>query len=141
MEIESIQGFSDRVSLERVVELRKQLASLLALEEKLVSLLVLEEKCWKQRAEAHKLKGGDLNTRFYHQMASSRKKRNKITGLMDEDGNWKMNPPDMEHVVFSYFDNLFTPNENLSDIDQVTCHIKWGITTILKDTSRRLQSK
>lgn len=96
---------------------------MLALKSELATLLVREEKYWKQRAKAHWLKCRDLNTRFYHQMTSTHKKWNKISGLFDDDGVWTENLGGLENIILSYFTNLFTPSESVSDIEQITFHI------------------
>lgn len=41
-------------------------------------LLIQEEAIWKQRAKLFWLKDEDLNTKFFHQSASMRRKRNHI---------------------------------------------------------------
>lgn len=75
-QIDALMGCTNQHSLDRLLELKSNLAK----------LLISEEKYRKQRAKAHWLKCGDLNTRFYHQVASARKKRNKISGLHDDNG-------------------------------------------------------
>lgn len=49
-------------------------ARLTKAKESLARLLVKEEDHWKQRAKAHWLTDGDLNTRFFLQVTSARKK-------------------------------------------------------------------
>lgn len=44
--------------------------------EQLIQLLVKEENFWCQRAKTYWLRDGDLNTKFFHASASSRKKKN-----------------------------------------------------------------
>lgn len=46
------------------------------------------EDYWKQRAKMFWLAGGDANTRYFHTMASSRRKRNHIDRLKDENKVW-----------------------------------------------------
>lgn len=42
-------------------------------QEKLNTLIVAEETYWRQRAKVYWLKDGDINSKFFHSAASSRK--------------------------------------------------------------------
>lgn len=53
--------------------------------EKLGNLLLREEIYWKQRAKQFWLREGDKNTRFFHSMASARKKVKNISKLKRDD--------------------------------------------------------
>ncbi|VFQ92152.1 unnamed protein product [Cuscuta campestris] len=55
----------------------------------LARLLDQEDVYWRQRAKQHWLRTADANTRFFHQYASHRKKKNRIMRLKDEHGQWK----------------------------------------------------
>ncbi|KAL8516097.1 hypothetical protein ACS0TY_014684 [Phlomoides rotata] len=55
---------------------------------KLVELLIREDIHWKQRAKIFWLKDGDTNTKFFHNMASMRRKKNRISKLRDVNGDW-----------------------------------------------------
>ncbi|KAK8264561.1 hypothetical protein V6Z12_D12G118100 [Gossypium hirsutum] len=48
----------------------------------------VEEKYWATRAQTQWLKEGDRNTRFFHAKASSRRSKNSIDSLKDEQGVW-----------------------------------------------------
>jgi hypothetical protein len=74
-------------------------------------LLYREELLWLQRSRITWLKEGDKNTRFFHQKAVWRARRNKIKKLKDHDGTWKDVPSDMELMATSYFQELFTRDE------------------------------
>jgi hypothetical protein len=50
-------------------------------------LLVQEDAYWRQRAKTHWLWDGDLNTKFFHAAATSRKKVNRISSLLDPSDN------------------------------------------------------
>ena len=52
----------------------------------LAKLLEDEELYWKQWAKAFWLENGDLNTKFFHAKASSRKAANKVSSLVDVNG-------------------------------------------------------
>ncbi|KAI9196002.1 hypothetical protein LWI28_020184 [Acer negundo] len=52
--------------------------------------------------------------------ATVRKARNKIKGLLDDDGQWHVSRSSMEHVILEYFNNLFQSSNPLhSDIEKV----------------------
>ncbi|XP_042944963.1 uncharacterized protein LOC122278791 [Carya illinoinensis] len=50
-----------------------------------------EEIMWRQRLKSLWLKEGDSNTRFFHNKATQRRKKNWIEGLRGENGDWKFN--------------------------------------------------
>lgn len=53
---------------------------------KIELLLEKEEMYWIQRARTNWLKHGDRNSNFFHHYASARRKRNKVKGLIDAQG-------------------------------------------------------
>ena len=59
---------------------------------RLAKLLIQEEQYWKQCLKTFWLVEGDSNTRFFHSMATSRKRNNKIHGLWDEEDRWVDTP-------------------------------------------------
>jgi len=67
-----------------------------------------EEIYWVQRARANWLKHGDRNTNFFHRFASSRKKRNLVKGLVDDQGIFHEDIDTMGTMVKDYFGTLFT---------------------------------
>ncbi|XP_024199901.1 uncharacterized protein LOC112203116 [Rosa chinensis] len=89
-------GFDSSVS-EQIKEMRS------LLENKLSELLQREQLFWKQRAKVFWLSDGDMKTKFFHQRATNRRRKNTIKGLFDDDGNWCTDDKDLEHVVLSYF--------------------------------------
>ena len=54
------------------------------------------------------LKEGDSNTRFFHATASTRKKKNEITGLITDKGDWVQTNEDIQRVVADYFHDLYS---------------------------------
>jgi hypothetical protein len=77
-------------------------------------LLYREEMLWLQRSRITWLKEGDKNTRFFHQKAVWRARRNKIKKLKCDDGTWNEVPSDMERMATSYFQELFTRDPSLN---------------------------
>lgn len=80
----------------------------LVLETKLHDLLHLEQDFWKQRSKVFWLTDGDLNTKFFHQQASNRRRKNSIKGLFDENGVWCNDEEDLEHIVLKYYGDMFS---------------------------------
>jgi len=91
-------------------------------------LLEQEEIFWVQRARANWLKHGDRNTNFFHHFASSRKKKNMVKGLVDDQGVRHEDVETMGAMVQEYFTHLFTSEVNevdddvLVDVNQKVTH-------------------
>jgi hypothetical protein len=76
-------------------------------------LLYREELLWLQRSRVTWLKEGDQNTRYFHQRAVWRARKNRIKRLKDDEGTWKDVPTEMERMATSYFKELFTRDPSL----------------------------
>jgi hypothetical protein len=85
----------------------------------LCGLMEKEETFWRQRSRVAWLQGGDLNTRFFHECASQRKRTNTLHGLMDINDTWQTAPETMEGIAYGYFAQLFRSSKP-SAIDDVT---------------------
>jgi hypothetical protein len=126
--MESLQSWSKKTvgSVSRRIEnLRKKLASINMdpnreqvqqnkhdIEKELDSLLEQEEIYWRQRSRISWLREGDRNTKFFHQKATWRAKKNKIERLKKEDGSVTKNKEDMEELTNSFFQNLYKADES-----------------------------
>jgi hypothetical protein len=53
---------------------------------KMSRLLAQEEDFWQQRLKIYWLRDGDTNSRFFHVMASSKRRRNDILEIQNKDG-------------------------------------------------------
>ena len=69
------------------------------------------ELYWKQRATTHWLKHGDRNTRFFHEFASARRRRNRISRLVEEDGSVVEDAEGIHNLVTNFYTSLFQSNE------------------------------
>ncbi|XP_055959787.1 uncharacterized protein LOC130014852 [Mercurialis annua] len=83
------------------------------------TLLGEEEIFWKQRAKNFWLSEGDANTRFFHNFASTRKRKNRVDKLKDDFGVWQSSKHGMAEIILRYFSNLFTDSQtgNIDFID------------------------
>ena len=90
-------------------------------------LLDSEKIMWQQRSRVQWLGLGDWNTKYFHSKASERRKKNTITGLMDENGNWCNSIKSIAAVAVSYFEKLFSTSFP-SRISEVTNTIPTRVT-------------
>lgn len=67
---------------------------------------------WQQRAKSFWLRDGDSNSKFFHAYATTRKVRNIITSLKDDNGVQITNQESMSNVVQDYFLKLFSHVNN-----------------------------
>ncbi|EPS72636.1 hypothetical protein M569_02121, partial [Genlisea aurea] len=77
------------------------------LKAQLSQLLKLDEIWWKQRSKVHWLREGDKNNKFFHGVASSRQRRNKIERLKSRNNIWLENTSDIHHEFISVYEDLF----------------------------------
>ncbi|KAK3221989.1 hypothetical protein Dsin_009014 [Dipteronia sinensis] len=90
------------------------------IERDLDGLLEHDEDFWRQRSREFWLKSGDRNTKYFHSRASSRRNRNRIRGLIDNDGNWVDDHDKICSVVVDYFGDVFcSSGTTQGDIDRV----------------------
>jgi hypothetical protein len=76
---------------------------------KLIELLLEQEEIrWLQRSRANWLQHGDLNTNFFHNFATARRKKNYIIKIKGDDGDWVEGTQMLKPLVFQYFSNLFS---------------------------------
>jgi hypothetical protein len=73
----------------------------------LARLLAQEEDFWRQRAKIYWLTEGDLNTKYFHSVATARRRRNVISALVDGAGTVVEDTEGLQGVAKDYFTNLF----------------------------------
>jgi hypothetical protein len=86
-----------------------------ALRKRMAHLLVQEDAYWRQRAKSHWLRDGDLNTKFFHAAATSRRKVNHINSLLDPSGNLVTKDEDLCEVARDYFVDIFKKQNSIID--------------------------
>lgn len=77
---------------------------------------------WRQCAHVLWLKNGDHNSKFFHQFASERRTRNKITRLVTEEGGVATDEGEMRVLVANYYNHLFESHAG-DRIDELLQHV------------------
>ena len=75
-----------------------------------MDILSQEEEFWSVKSRYNWLIQGDRNTRFFHISTLIRRKRNKISCLKDDQGNWVRDEHGVVKLVRSGFVKLFSSN-------------------------------
>uniref|UniRef100_A0A803P0U0 Reverse transcriptase domain-containing protein n=1 Tax=Cannabis sativa TaxID=3483 RepID=A0A803P0U0_CANSA len=83
---------------------------------------------WTLLKRAIWLAHGDRNTRYFHQKASSRRKKKQICGLFDHNLNWQSTKEEIEKTICDHFQVLFSANEPESDL---ITHLQWFVPSRL----------
>jgi hypothetical protein len=78
------------------------------LRQRMNELLYQEEMMWLQRSRIAWLKEGDWNTKYFHQKAAGRAKKNTIKLLKKHDGQVTRDKKEMESLTTNFFNELYT---------------------------------
>lgn len=73
-------------------------------------MLSQQEDLWKQRVNQHWLQAGDSNSKFFHAYASARRKKNQISQLKYEIGQWRTWSNGLGDLIESFYRQLFQSN-------------------------------
>ena len=68
---------------------------------------------WSQRSRVLWLKHGDSNSKFFHNKATQRFRKNSILGIEDKRGNWQVQPEAIGDTIVEYFAELFTTRNSV----------------------------
>ena len=92
---EKVEGLyaDDNVTTEKIVAALKELSD----------ALKAEEMFWKQKSRVFWLREGDRNTKIFHALTKQRRARNKITHLLDVNGNIVEEEEGLVTIATSYF--------------------------------------
>lgn len=108
--------------------------SLMKAERELEMLFEEEEKFWKIRSREDWLKWGDKSTKWFHNKASQRRKRNEIVGLVSRERIWEEDEEKIGYIAFSYFKDLFASSNPSNDRLEFTFK---GIDKALSDRDNK----
>ena len=68
-------------------------------------LLAMEEDMWHQRLRTNWAKSGDKNMQYFHEKASTRRRKNALVGLMDEFNQWQEDLEVVKGIAVNYYKN------------------------------------
>ncbi|XP_062010480.1 uncharacterized protein LOC133726849 [Rosa rugosa] len=78
-----------------------------ALQFRLNELLSANEMYWRQRSRVQWLKDGDHNMAFFHRRASNRRCRNRVKGLLNDEGQWTVDQGEVNELIIQYYEAIF----------------------------------
>lgn len=109
------------------------LISIRQMETKLDHLLALDESYWKQRSIMDWLANGDTNTKFFHHKASTRRRINRINGILSSTNEWQTDSKEVQSIFLQYFTSFFTsPIPSTISLDIALNDIDDQITDIMR---------
>ncbi len=76
-----------------------------------VQLAHLEETSWRQKSRVLWLQEGDNNTKFFHRMANSNRRRNYVNGL-EVDGVYHEEKEEVKQQIVQFYSSLYQENEH-----------------------------
>jgi hypothetical protein len=95
--------------------------------DRLVELYHREEIMWRQRSRIDWLSHGDKNSKFFHQRASMRRRKNLIKTLVRQDGQLIDDPIEMQSMTAEFYKTLYT-SEGVQDMILVLDHVPRKVT-------------
>ena len=90
-------------------------------------MLDKESKMWRQRARTQWVAKGDKNTRYFHGVATQRKRKNFIKGIKDGEGAWQNDEEVVSAIFVEFYTRLFTQSQS-HDLVQVLEGVKRVVT-------------
>ncbi|KAL2902408.1 hypothetical protein RDABS01_027490 [Bienertia sinuspersici] len=84
------------------------------LRKELDEVLYQEELLWYQKSRVNWICDGDRNTSFFHLSTITRRWKNRIVAIKDENGHWLQDQHEIKSHIVNYFDRLYTEESNCS---------------------------
>lgn len=95
--------------------------------ERILELHHREEIMWRQRSRIMWLSAGDRNTKFFHDRASQRRRKNRITRLRKQDGQVTEDIQEMGVLISEFYKELYQ-SEGTENIEAVLDHVQRKVT-------------
>ncbi|KAH1083695.1 hypothetical protein J1N35_023456 [Gossypium stocksii] len=93
----------------------------LELHREIKEVLKHEELLWFQKSKSIWLRNGDRNTSYFHSRTLAKRKRNKIKGLIIENGDWCFDVKELKQHVVIFSRELYTVDYLVSGV--FSCHV------------------
>lgn len=71
-------------------------------------VLYQEELLWCQKSRVELIKDGDNNTSYFHLSIITRRWRNRIVAIKNEENHWLYDPQQIKSHIVQYFDHVYT---------------------------------
>ncbi|KAL5539433.1 hypothetical protein UlMin_045908 [Ulmus minor] len=109
---------------------RDHITDIRLLERRLEFLNNKEEIYWRQRSRIEWLAHGDRNSKYFHHKAAERSRKNRITGLFSNAGEWNTDPGKILGIISDYFQDIFlSSSPSTSDFASVLSCVHPKVTT------------
>ena len=106
-----------------------------SLKAEITNIIHQDDLFWRQRSRSIWLPAGDKNTKYFHNRASQRRRKNHISGVFDSEERWCTSVEQIAQVAESYFQELFSMAhpQNMESVLQavqrkVTPHMNESLT-------------
>ena len=90
--------------------------AVITLRRELNILLDKESQMWRQRSRTQWVAKGDKNTKYFHEVATQRKRSNFIKGVRDANGVWQSKEGVVLNIFVDFYRRLFS-SSNIHDLD------------------------
>ena len=77
-------------------------------------LLQLKEELWAMKSRVNWTIFGERSTAYFHMATITRRSKNRITSILDDEGVWKHNVEEVKEIFIKYFENFY-------QTDQIFC--------------------
>ena len=117
---------NDDATFEEIADALKELST----------ALKVEEMFWRQKSRVLWLREGDRNSKFFHALVKQRRAKNRITQLLDENGNVVEDEERLVVIATSYFRQIFE-SSNPEDIADALTEVSTSITGAVNEDLTR----
>ena len=114
----------------------ENLSSIKSLKAEITNIIHQDELFWRQRSRSIWLPTGDKNTKYFHNRASQRRRKNHISEVFDTEERWCTSDEQIAHVAESYFQELFS-TAHPQNIESVLESVQRKVTSHMNESLTR----